>query len=336
MTGNRPEGKGWTERWYRVMLLGYPEQYRARHGGELLGTLMEAHPSRRLPSLRESVSLLDAGVLTRLRTRLDKVPAWADGLQLGLLLLALTQAGSLLGDLFTAHHRPDRAILLPASLLVVVAVLLGRMGIAAVVALIPAALATYQTLQLGIGTAYLVGGFPFRTFELSSNIFAWQGAGGSQFWLITVGSVVLAVRGRTRGPLPRRSWWWLTVPLLEGAFYGYTRTLMPAAHAPAVNASIPQPPAVPPTSVIALSTLPLIAVTIGFLLLALRATVATGDPRWAIATGVYLVPIGVSAAAIVSAEPSGIVTLEDQLPVVLLAVVTALVLLRRGPRRAEN
>ena len=26
-----------------------------------------------------------------------------------------------------------------------------------------------------------------------------------QFWLIAVGSVVLAVRGRTRGPLPRRS-----------------------------------------------------------------------------------------------------------------------------------
>jgi hypothetical protein len=160
--------------------------------------------------------------------------------------------------------------------------------------------------------------------------------GGSQFWLIAVGSVVLAAQRRTRGPLPRRSWWWLTVPLLEGAFFNYTRTLLiPAMHAPAVNVPIPQPPTVPPAWVIALSTLPLIA-TVGFLLLALRATVAIGDPRWAIATGVYLVPIAVFAAAIVSVQPSGIVTLEDQLPVVLLAAASAVVLLRRTPRRAEN
>jgi hypothetical protein len=63
----------------------------------LLGTPLEAHPSRRLPSLRESVSLLDAGVPTRLRTRLDKVPAWADGLQLGLFLAALALVTSLSG-----------------------------------------------------------------------------------------------------------------------------------------------------------------------------------------------------------------------------------------------
>ena len=55
------------------MLLGYPPHYRERHGGELLGTLLEAHPSRRPPSLRESVSLLNAGVLTRLRAAASAV-----------------------------------------------------------------------------------------------------------------------------------------------------------------------------------------------------------------------------------------------------------------------
>ena len=327
MTGDRPEGRGWAERWYRVMLLGYPPHYRKRHGGELLGTLLEAHPSRRLPSLRESVSLLDAGLLTRLRTRLDQVPAWADGLQLGLFLLALGQAGSLLGDLATAHHRPDQAIALPASLLALVAILLGRMSIAAVMASIPAALAAYQTLLHEAGTAYLVGDLPLRTFELSSPVFVWQSAGGSQFWLITVGSAVLAVRGRARGRLPRRSWWWLAVPLLEGAFSVCTRTL-------AMNA--PRPPAVPSTWSIALWTLPVIVGTIGFLLLALRATVALGDPRWVIATGVYLLPVVVAAVAIVAARPSAIATLEDQLPAVLLAAASAVVLLRRASRRAEK
>ena len=43
------------------MLLGYPPHYRERHGGERLGTLPEAHPSRRPPSLRDSVSLLTPG-----------------------------------------------------------------------------------------------------------------------------------------------------------------------------------------------------------------------------------------------------------------------------------
>jgi hypothetical protein len=105
---------------------------------------------------------------------------------------------------------------------------------------------------------------------------------------------------------------------------------------PAVNAPLSQPRAIPPTWVIALSTLPLIVGTIGFLLLALRATVAIGDPRWVIATGVYLVPVVVVAAVIVSARPSAIATLEDQLPVVLVAAASAVVLLRRAPRRAEK
>lgn len=330
MTGNRPQGKSWVERWYRVMLLGYPAQYRERHGGELLGTLLERHPSRRLPSLRESASLLDAGMLTRLRSRLDRVPAWVDGLQLGLLLLVLARAGSLLGDLWTAQQ-PELPILL-ATLLVMVAVLLGRMGIAAVAAAVAAALTTYQALLVPEhGTDYLAGIFSSELVEVpsSSAIDFWLSAGPSQFWVIAMGSAVLAIRRQGHGPLPRRSWWWLTLPLLEAAFTSYGRTLLPTLSPPSHQA-----PTVP-GSFVALSMLPLIA-TIGFLLLALRATTATGDPRWTIATGVYLIPLGVHAAALVSAQPSAIVTLDYELPIVLLAATIAVVLLRRAPRRADN
>ncbi|MEY9968263.1 hypothetical protein ABIA33_006347 [Streptacidiphilus sp. MAP12-16] len=329
MTGNRPQGKSWVERWYRVMLLGYPAQYRERHGGELLGTLLESDPSRRLPSLRESASLLDAGMLTRLRSRLAKAPAWADGLQLGLFLLALTRAGSLMGGLLTAHQRPQLPILL-ATLPVVVAVLLGRMRIAAVAAAVAATLTTYQALLVpGHGTAYVAGVFSSRLVEVPSAMNFWLSVGPSQFWVIALGSAVLAMHGRGRGPLPRRSWWWLTLPLLEAAFTSYGWTLLPTLGPPNHQA-----PTVPGSFVV-LSMLPLI-VTIGFLLLALRATLATGDARWTIATGVYLIPVGVYAAALVSAQPSAIVTLDYQLPIVLLAATVAMVLLRRAPRRAAN
>lgn len=324
MTGSRPEGKGWVERRYRLMLLAYPAQYRERHGGELLGTLQEARPSRRLPSLRESVGLLDAGVLTRLRARLDQVPAWSGGLQLGLLLLALAQAGTMLSDVPAAPHRPGLWILLPASLLVLVAMLLGRMGIAAVAASIPAALTIYQARPPAHGTDFVVGLFSSQTVSPSSDVHVWLTAGRSPFWLIAVGAAVLAVSRRTRGPLPRRSWWWLTVPLLEAAVIGYGRTLLPAGDPPI--------PAVP-VSFLALYALPLIA-TFGLMLLALRATVAIGDARWAIAAGVYLLPLGVYAAALGSARPGAIMTLVEQLPLVLLTAASVVVLLRRAPRRA--
>ena len=324
----KSQGTGWTERWYRLMLLGYPAPYRERHGGELLGTLLESHPSRRLPSPRESASLLDAGMLTRVRGRLGQVPAWADGLQLGLFLLVLVRAGSLLGGLGTVQQ--SQPVILVATLLVVVAVLLGRMGVAAVGAAVAAVLTTYQALQAPAhGTDFLAGALTSRLVEVPSGTSFWLSAGPTQFWVIAIGSAVLAVHARGRGPLPRRSWWWLTLPLLEAAFTSSSRALMPALHP-----SGPQAPTVP-GSVVALSMLPLL-LTVGLLLLALRATTATGDPRWTVAIGVYLLPLLVYAAALVSARPGAVVTLDYELPVVLLAAAIAAVLLRRTPRRAES
>jgi hypothetical protein len=312
------------------MLLGYPAPYRERYGGELIGTLMEAYPSRRLPSLRESAGLLDAGLVTRVRTRLGEIPAWVAGLQLGVLLLALVQAGSLqLGSLLTTGHAAP-AILLP-PLLVVVPILLGRMGTAAVLALIQAALATYE--------GHLAAGWPYTRVEIVSSTMIqvqplwgsvlWTLPGVLEAWVIAAGAVVLALRRRARGPLPRRSWWWLTLPLLQAVFTAYTNPLLPAGdhswdHQP-LRASLT-----------ALLVLPIIAST-GFLLIALRATVETGDPRWAIAAGVYLLPTGILAAAFTLTQPAAVPTLDTALPAVLLAAAcTAAALLRTIPPRAHR
>lgn len=323
MTGSQPEGKDWTERWYRVLLLGYPAPYRERHGGELIGTLLEAYPSRRLPSLRESAGLLDAGLVARLRSRLDSFPAWAAGLQLGVLLLALMQAGSRLGNALTIQQA-ELAIVLPL-LLIVVPLLLGRMGTAAVMASIQAALATYEA-HLGVGTLSMtrVEIVSSRTVEVQESF--WMAPGVLEAWVIAVGAVALAVTRRTRGPLPRRSWWWLTVPLVQAAFtawasrpladYGWDHQHLPA-------------------SLTALLVLPIIAV-VGFLLFALRATVAIGDPRWTIAAGVYLVPTGILAAALATTKPSAVLTLDNMLPAVLLAAACTVVLLGRTPPRAVS
>jgi len=324
MTGNEPERKSWVERWYRVMLLGYPARYRERHGGELLATLLESHPSRRLPSPRESASLLDAGMLTRFRGRLGKVPAWADGLYLGLFLLALTRTGTVLGDLLTTHQQPQLPLLL-ATLLVMAAVLLGRMGVAAIAAAAAAALTTYQALQVGPGTDFMAGVFSSRLVAVPSDSGFWLSTGPWQFWVIAIASAVLAVRGRGHRQWLRRSGWWLVLPLLEALSSSYGRTRLPTIAPPH-----PMTPIVP-GSLLALLLLPM-AVSIALLLLALRATTATGDPRWAIATGVYLIPIGIYAVALAAAQPGAIVTLDYELPIVLLAAMIAITLRRRAPR----
>ncbi len=328
-TGDLSERRSWAERCYRVMLLGYPREYRRRHGGELLGTLLEAHPSRRLPSVRESVHLLDAGLLTRLRSRPAGVPAWASGLQLGLLLLVLVRAGTMLGHVTTVQQ-PEAVILLP-SLLVVVALLLGRMGSAAVLAAIAAVAGTYQALASsgGHGTDVLGGLFASRTFEASWALNFWLSPGLTQYWVVAAGSAVIALNRRTRGPLPRRSWYWLTVLLAQVALTVCNNLLLPAG-VPANH----RPPSLPGAAV-GLPVLPLI-VTVGFLLLALRATVVIGDPRWAVAAGVYLIPVAVSAAVLAVGMPSAVATLGDQLPAVLLAAGCAVALRRRAPRRTES
>ena len=215
-------------------------------------------------------------------------------MQLGVLLLALMQAGSVLGRVSTVQQ-PHLLVLLP-SLLLVVALLLGRMGPLAALATVAAVTVTRQALMLTGGTGYFGVSFSARMVEIqgSSGLSFWLSASVWQFWAIAAGSAVLALNRRIRGPLPRRSGWWLTVPLLEAGYSSYSRSLMTVL-------PLPRPEHLAtPASVDVLSVLPTVAAVV-LLLLALRATVAIGDARWAVAAGVYLVPTGIYAASLVSA-----------------------------------
>ena len=56
------------ERRCRWLLLAYPPDYRAAHGEEIIGTLLEAaSPTQRFPSGREATGLLLGGLRTRAR-----------------------------------------------------------------------------------------------------------------------------------------------------------------------------------------------------------------------------------------------------------------------------
>ena len=87
---------GRLRRRYERLLFTYPPAYRMAHGEEMLSTLLEAaRPDQRFPALRESASLLLGGLRTRAQQAARQSPRrlWADGLQLGVLLIVLVNLG---------------------------------------------------------------------------------------------------------------------------------------------------------------------------------------------------------------------------------------------------
>jgi hypothetical protein len=71
------------ERGYRRLLAWYPTWHQQAHGEEMIGVLMAAAPgSRRRPSLGETLNIIWAGLLIRLRPRPTALPtgAWPDAL----------------------------------------------------------------------------------------------------------------------------------------------------------------------------------------------------------------------------------------------------------------
>ena len=94
---------GRLRRRYERLLFTYPSAYRRAHGEEMLGTLLEAaRPDQRFPALRESASLLLGGLRTRAQQAAMQSPRrlWADGLQLGVLLIVLVNLGHALQTRF--------------------------------------------------------------------------------------------------------------------------------------------------------------------------------------------------------------------------------------------
>jgi hypothetical protein len=187
---------GRLRRHYERLLVTYPSGYRAAHGEEILGTLLEAaRPSQRFPSWRESTSLLLGGLRMRARQAAKESPRrlWTDGLHLGVLLVVLVNLGSALQlgfPLWTA-----------LAAVGVLAVLRGW-GRIALAATAIAALAVARPLLPQIGLPWWLPGYG-----------DWSAVG--RYGWPAVGLAVLAWPGVAR--LRPRSWWWLLLPAAQAA-----------------------------------------------------------------------------------------------------------------------
>jgi hypothetical protein len=187
---------GQLRRRYQRLLFTYPTDYRAAHGEEILGTLLEAaRPTQRWPSWRESTSLLLGGLRLRAREAAKESPTrlWTDGLHLGVLLVVLVNLGHALQMQF-----PLWIALVAVSALAV----LRGWGRPALAATAIAALAVARPLLPQVGLPWWLPGYG-----------DWS-AVGRYVWPAVV-LAVLAWPGV--GRLRPRSWWWLLLPAAQAA-----------------------------------------------------------------------------------------------------------------------
>jgi hypothetical protein len=187
---------GQLRRRYQRLLFAYPTDYRAAHGEEILGTLLEAaRPTQRWPSWRESTSLLLGGLRLRAREAAKESPTrlWTDGLHLGVLLVVLVNLGHALQMQF-----PLWIALVAVGALAV----LRGWGRPALAATAIAALAVARPLLPQVGLPWWLPGYG-----------DWS-AVGRYVWPAVV-LAVLAWPGV--GRLRPRSWWWLLLPAAQAA-----------------------------------------------------------------------------------------------------------------------
>jgi hypothetical protein len=190
------------ERRYRRLLLAYPPQVRAARAEEILTTLAEAGGDRRMPPAREAWSLLVEGLHARARLAAADGPGrtWADGLQLGVLLLMVANLDGLL--LRQAWWYLPWTVLCGAT---VVAILRARPRVGLVLAVVAA----------------LAAARPLLPMRLPQGLFSWAPAYGD--WstvarhlapVLLLGLLSLPVLRRR---LRARAWWWLLVLVAQVA-----------------------------------------------------------------------------------------------------------------------
>ncbi|MEU7835761.1 MULTISPECIES: hypothetical protein [unclassified Nonomuraea] len=246
------------ERRYRRLLLAYPRRYRAAHGDELLDVLLEsAAPGQSTPVLREAWGLLRGGVRTRI-THQATGTAWADGLHLGVTAVSAVNLAALLPF---AGSLPLWTLL---SVLALLAVMRGWTRTAFLLTLATGVKAVsiaggWQPLDLTLLPVYPSALADRPLFETSSPQAVAMG-----YAVVLSGLAVLAWR-RHR---PRvRSWWWFAAAL---------------AAAWAGPSWLPEGTLFP----ISLSKMAVEVVALG---LAVAGAYLARDPRWALASGIYLV-----------------------------------------------
>ncbi|GAB2842148.1 hypothetical protein GCM10027176_52570 [Actinoallomurus bryophytorum] len=279
MTGTANLRYGW-------VLALYPRSYRAEHGQEILATLAEATgPDRRVPPLREIGGLLSAGALARVRATADgAVSWWADGIHLGVFVLALLAFAPNTVQLlhsFNENLPGATAPFYPAAwfpllpLVISVALMRGWVW----VALPPAVVMAVQYGRYFHGRS-LLPSLP----DYGPDLF--NGTDALPPLLIVAGLLVLAARGRR--PLRHRSWlWWspvLLVVLGQPVFHWW------ADNSPIQTLWWPQITTMssPMRGII-------LVIQAAMFLLTIWATKVTGDLRWALATAVYLATVELSA-----------------------------------------
>ncbi|MFC6879488.1 MULTISPECIES: hypothetical protein [Actinomadura] len=237
------------ERRYRRLLLAYPRDYRRANGEQLVATLLETGPDRRVPRAREAVALVSGGLGERAHAAVaGPRPWWVDGLHLALPPLILAGAVSSYWSIF---NHPWSGALFVLSML---AVVLGWVRVALPFALVPALLASTPYPALGDPTwgwlQPLAYGFGGRAW--SNLLLLWAAVG-----LLAV----LAVRGDR---LRRRSPLWLAGVLAVVAYGVLVATTGPWW------------------------TLTRAGVEIALLGVGVAATLRTRDARWAVAASAYL------------------------------------------------
>jgi len=245
-----------TRGWYRLFLRTFPPAHRAEYGAEMLDTLLN-DTSRRAPSPRETAGLLTAGFAARARAAAGEAgPWWADGVHLGLLMLALANLAYGIGD----HASPGW---LAASAVLVVALLRGW-----ALMVLPLALA----VAFSTGRAMLVGAettsWPPQFFGPAYH----NWASLAPYGVLAIGAMALAAirAGNLSGPraLRARPLWWLVIPAAALAL-----TSMPGSREYGETWQLVR------------------AGTEGVLLLAgVLATAIARSPRWALAATIYVLP----------------------------------------------
>lgn len=269
-----PQGPG--PYWW--LLAAYPRGYRTEHGREILATLAETTgPGSRIPPLREIAGLVRGGLATRPRyTAQGPVPWWADGIHLGVFLLALLDfvpsATYVLNTTTDVHHRYALYALLP--LMVAVALMRGWVW----VALPPAAVMVFEASRDLVGVHDLFQAIPDYRFPST-----YTGATILQYWLILAGLITLAARHPRN--LRHRSWcWWLPmllgIPVLLGMLRIEVYAQTPNRPTPFPSYWLIEQPAY---------RVGLLLAVVGLLLVALWATVVSGDFRWTLATTIVMI-----------------------------------------------
>ncbi|NRQ34125.1 hypothetical protein HII36_20035 [Nonomuraea sp. NN258] len=285
------------ERRYRRLLLAYPRAYRAAHGSELLGVLLDcAAPGRTVPEAGQVAGLLAGGLRERVR-HAARGDAWRDGLHLGVSAVMAVQLAVLLPF---AGQLP---LWVALSALAFVAVLRGRVRVAlplaAAVAAKSVALASgWQPFDVTILPIY-------PDFLADRPLYADGGPGSVLLGhgVVLLGLAILSIKGVTRA----RSWWWCAaVPLAAWTGPGWMAD------------GTPYP--------IGLGRM---ALELTALASAAWAARLTRDPRWAPAAALYL-----AATSAQLVEHLGELTHQHLAYWGLLAVMTAApALLPLGRRR---